>query len=286
MAQVAAVLPAAGLGTRLRPLTQHIPKELLPVGRLPVIGHVLRELREVGVEAGTIVISPSKTSIRDYCGDGSTFGLQCTYVVQEVMRGVGDAVLCAVTSGVSAPVLVAFADCAILPRRGSEATSGTKRLVEAFHEHGAEAAVLCEEVPRERTRHYGVLAPAPGSDPSRGMPFELAGIVEKPDPATAPSCFVVAARWILGGAAIEAIRRQAPGPNGEVGITEAIAALIRAGGKVVAVPLGADERRCDVGNIRSYLSAQAFAALHDPEYGGEVATWLETELRLGRRGGV
>jgi len=272
--ELTAVLPAAGMGTRLRPLTEHIPKEMLPVGRRPVIGHVLEEVQAAGIRRAVIVIAPGKEILRSYCGDGGAFGVQCSYAVQETMHGVGDAVLCAVAAGAAAPLLVAFADCAILPMRGQAVVGGSARLIEAFTASGADAAVLCEQVAAEQTRHYGVLDPCAGSDLSSGEAFTVRGIVEKPEPDRAPSRWVVAARWVLGPAAVEAIAAQAPGSNGEVGVTEAISALIESGGRVVAVPLGAAERRLDVGNYRSFLAAQAYAALNDPEYGEEVEAWL------------
>jgi len=267
---LSAVVPAAGLGTRLRPLTDHIPKEMLPLGRAPVIEHVLVELREACIRDVRIVVSPSKGMIRSYCGDGSRWGVRCAYTTQAEMRGVGDAVLCATSEGARPPFCVAFGDCAILRRLGSSVGSACARLGQAFLEGECDAAVLCEEVPRERTRHYGVLAPADPDAARSGAPFVLGGIVEKPDPAQAPSTLVVAARWALGQAAVEAIRSRPPGPSGEVGIAEAIADLISDGGRVMAVPLLPDERRCDVGNPRSLLTAQAYAALNDPDHGEAV----------------
>lgn len=269
MAQLTAVLPAAGLGTRLRPLTDWVPKELLPLGEVPVIGHALAEVHVAGVTQAVIVISERKDALRGYCGDGLRWGLQCRYVLQPEMRGVGDAVLCAVRDGVRGPLLVAFADCAILRRASYRGTPSTARLVQLYEATQADAVVLCEEVPRERTRHYGVLAPADPT-PVRGEPFRLRGVVEKPDPAEAPSNFVVAARWILGPAVLTALARQTPGPNGEIGIVEAVAEVIASGGEVWALPVSPGERRCDVGNPRSYVLAQAFAALNHPDYGPEA----------------
>lgn len=273
MARLTAVLPAAGLGTRLRPLTDAVPKELLPLGRLPVIGHVLDEVAHV-VEDVWVVVSPAKQAIRNYCRDGRPWNLRCSYAVQEQMRGVGDAVLCAAREGASPPLVVAFADCAVLPALGHSGPPALRRLIAAFHETCADAAVLCEEVPREKVRQYGVLHPQPGVGAANGPWFGLADIVEKPAVDAAPSNLVVAARWVLGEKAIEALRGQPAGANGEVGITEAIRALIRSGGRVIAVPLGSTERRCDVGNFRSYLEAQLFASLNDPQHGRDLRAVL------------
>jgi UTP--glucose-1-phosphate uridylyltransferase len=243
---------------------------MLSLGRAPVIEHVLLELRDAGVGDVMIVVSPAKDMIRRYFGDGSSWGVRCAYTTQPQMLGVGHAVLCAVAEGARPPFFVAFGDCAILPRLGTSSAPALARLGRSFLAGECDAAVLCEEVPRERTRHYGVLAPANPAEARSGMPFLLGGIVEKPDPAHAPSTLVVAARWLLGAAAVDAIRSQHPAPSGEVGIAEAIADLIAGGGRVIGLPLLPNERRCDVGNPQSLLAAQAYAALNDREYGEAV----------------
>lgn len=269
-----AVIPAAGYGTRLRPLTDTIPKEMLTIGRMPVIGHVMDELREAGIRRAVVVLSPSKDLIRLYVGDGGRWGIEVAYTLQPEMRGVGDAILRATGQAFEGSVVAAFGDCALFRRPSADRLPALLRLIRAHDACSAHASVLCERVPRERTRFYGVLAPFDASDPNDGEPFAVAGIVEKPDPAEAPSEWVVAARWILRSEALAYIERQTPGPNGEVGVTEAIARLLADGGRVVAVPMAASERRCDVGNWKSLLAAQALASVWDPEYGEDVRRQL------------
>src|SRR5690349_17245036 len=88
-----AVIPAAGHGTRLRPITSAIPKEMLPLGRKPVLEHVLDEIRVAGITKVLFVVSPGKEMIESYFGDGQRFGVACDYVVQPQMLGLGDAIL-------------------------------------------------------------------------------------------------------------------------------------------------------------------------------------------------
>src|SRR5690349_3581467 len=93
-----AVVPVAGLGTRLRPLTSALPKELLPLGRKPVLAHVAVELRAAGITQALFVVSESKPQIRAFLGDSYVDEemegpLQCAYAVQNAPRGSGDAVL-------------------------------------------------------------------------------------------------------------------------------------------------------------------------------------------------
>jgi len=249
---------------------------MLTLGRAPVVGHVLSELSEAEIQRAVLVLSPTKGVIRDFVGDGTPWGLSVGYAVQETMRGVGDAILTGLEPSCTGSTLAAFGDCAILRRPGVGSPSPARRLIEAHMAAQAHATVLCEKVPRDRTRHYGVLKLAGAAEPGSGEPMLVEGIVEKPDPSVAPSCWAVAARWILEPEVIEVIRRLPPGPNGEVGVTEAIAQIIAAGGCVAATPLLPDERRCDVGNWRSLLTAQALAAVWDAEFGSAIIELLKT----------
>ena len=116
-----AVIPAAGLGTRLRPLTRAIPKEMLPIGRLPVLAHVAAELSGAGITEALFIVSDSKPQIRSYfgelyaadngCLDASSDlpPLRCSYIVQQQQRGLGDALLYAEDWAAGAPFAVALA---------------------------------------------------------------------------------------------------------------------------------------------------------------------------------
>src|SRR6476646_8601813 len=100
-----AVIPAAGLGTRLRPLTNAFPKELLPIGRLPVLAHIAAELRGAGITEALFIVSEQKPQIRAFFGEvyeGDTEPgaeraelppLRCSYATQTQQRGLGDALL-------------------------------------------------------------------------------------------------------------------------------------------------------------------------------------------------
>src|SRR5579862_3343934 len=108
-----AIIPAAGFGTRLRPLTTAIPKEMLPLGRKPVLEYVIEELRDAGVSRILMVVSAGKQMVRDYFGDGTAWGVRCDYVLQPEMRGLGDAVLQGEAWSEGEPVVVAFGDCIV-----------------------------------------------------------------------------------------------------------------------------------------------------------------------------
>ena len=115
------MIPAAGLGTRLRPLTNAFPKELLPIGRRPVLAHIAAELRSAGITDALFIVSEQKPQIRAYFGDvyegegaddaEALPALRCSYVIQPSQRGLGDALLYAEEWAAGMPFAVAFGDC-------------------------------------------------------------------------------------------------------------------------------------------------------------------------------
>lgn len=269
-----AVIVAAGHGSRLRPITRAIPKEMLPIGRKPLLEHVVEEMRGAGMERILLVISPDKEMIRRYFGDGSEWRVEIEYVIQPAMRGLGDAVLCGGERAEGEPFLAAFGDCIVGPGCGPAA-----RLSAAHTAHGSMGTALCEDVPPERVRHYGILAPGPDGFDDDGS-FRVVDMVEKPDPNRAPSRWAVAARWVLGAEAIPYLRRIQPKANGECCLTDAIAAMAADGLPLRGTPLAGAERRLDIGRWESYLPAAAVAALDDEEAGDRVRQAVAERLSL------
>lgn len=258
-----AIVPAAGHGTRMRPITKAIPKEMLPVGRAPVLEHVLAELRDAGIEAVLLVISPGKEMIRTYFGNGEAMGVRCDYVVQEKMLGLGHAVSLGEVWAASEPFVVAHGDTLFETDGGSPLA----RLIAAFEANSADCAVLCEEISLEKTRKYGIVAPKAGSPPGAFGELALSGIVEKPESDRAPSCLAVAARWTFTPGVFPVLREAARLASGETGLTQTAGIWIASGALGYAVPLRSSERRCDIGGWETYLQTAARAALEDPEAG-------------------
>jgi len=275
-----AVLPAAGLGTRLQPLTRAFPKELLPVGRLPVLAHIAKELRLAGITEALFVISERKPQIpayfgEHYLGDEPELPpLNCHYVVQTEQRGLGDALLCAESWVGTEAFAVAFGDCLI---EASEPSAPLRRLVATHLGQGATATTLVETVPWERVSRYGVLAPVEPGNAVPIAPFAASDIVEKPAQADAPSNLVVAARWILHPSIFDFLRGSALDARGERNLTDAVRGQIRAGGALWAVPLLAGEHRRDIGNFESFFTAFVRAALRDEEFGAAVRRVVQEE---------
>jgi UTP--glucose-1-phosphate uridylyltransferase len=268
-----AIVPAAGYGTRMRPLTHAIPKEMLPLGRKPALEYVLEELRDAKIQRALLVISPRKQMIRDYFGDGSAWGVRCEYVVQPQMLGLGDAVLRGESWVQERPFVVAFGDC-VIEAKGEPPLA---RLLRAHTAQRADATVLTERIAPDQTRKYGIVAPAGQAEEF----FPLSDIVEKPEPEQAPSNLAVAARWALSPRIFPYLRRVRPDVGGERNLTDAVRGWMAEGGRVWAVAMGEGESRCDIGGWETYLKAAARAAARDPEFGAAVREALREEaMRL------
>jgi UTP--glucose-1-phosphate uridylyltransferase len=275
-----AVVPVAGRGTRLLPLTKSQPKEMLPVGRKPVVQYVVEELARCGVSRLLFVTGPGKTAIENHFDidaeliDGlretgkeellaelafEREDLEYYYTRQRRQLGLGHAVLCA-RNIVRQPFVVALGDSII----GLHAQSTVVRtMIQHFEEQGAEAVVAFEEVPREEVVQYGIAQPRDGV----GDVFQLDDLIEKPDVAEAPSTLAVAARYVFSPAIFSCLEETRPGKGNEIQLTDAIRLLIRQGGKVLGVRLPRDQQRFDIGNFDSYFQAFVEFALADPQYG-------------------
>jgi len=241
-----AVVPVAGRGTRLLPLTRAVPKELLPLDGKPIVEHVVDELHAAGVDRIALVTRAGKGAIEDHFDDRRIVAVR-----QGEPRGLGDAVACAQTLSSGGPFVVALGDCVYR-------TPAVVTALLAAHaaEPDAAAVIAVERVAPERISRYGVVA----LDGDR-----VVDVVEKPAPRDAPSDLAIAARYLLTPAIFAALREVAPDASGEIGLTPALAALARAGERVLAVELPPGERRYDIGDVRSYTETFVeFALARDP----------------------
>src|SRR5262245_59969229 len=292
-----AIVPVAGQGTRLLPSTKSQPKEMLPVGRKPVVQYVVEELALSGVRRVLFVTGPGKTSIEnhfDLNGELISFlretgkeelleelaferqNLEYFYTRQRRQLGLGHAVLCARPLVGQQPFVVALGDSII----GLNAQSDiVRRMTTQFEESGAEAVIAFEEVPAEDVINYGIARPK-----KEGPVFELEDVVEKPAVVEAPSRLAVAARYVFAPVIFEHLAKTPPGKAGEIQLTDAIRRLIRHGGKVMGMKLSPAERRFDIGNFESYFRAFVEFALADPRHGAELRSFVRTLLDVKAEG--
>ena len=287
-----AVVPVAGRGTRLLPLAKSQPKEMLPMGRKPVVQYVVEELARCGIGRVLFVTGPGKTAIENHfdidaeliahlreTGKEELLGelaferedLEYFYTRQRRQLGLGHAVLCArpVVGGKS--FVVALGDSVI----GLHAQSTVVRtMVHRFESSRADAVIALQEVPAEDVVRYGIAKPRGKVDEV----FELEDLIEKPAISEAPSNLAVAARYVFSPAIFDCLQKTQPGKGGEIQLTDAIRLLIRSGRKVLGVRLTLEEPRFDIGNFESYFLAFTEFALADPQYGAALRSRLKELL--------
>jgi UTP--glucose-1-phosphate uridylyltransferase len=294
-----AVVPVAGHGTRLLPSTKSQPKEMLPVGRKPVVQYVVEELARSNLRRLLFITGPGKTSIENHFDlnielitflreggreelleelDFERTDLQYFYTRQRRQLGLGHAVLCAEPLVGQQPFVVALGDSII----GLNAQSNiVERMVDVFEREKADAVIAFETVPRKEVVHYGIAKPRGSAE---GV-FALADILEKPSVEEAPSTLAVAARYVFQPRIFQLLATTPPGKGGEIQLTDAIRMLIREGGRVFGVPLEPGERRFDIGNFESYFRAFFEFALADEKYGKDLKEFVK-ELLATPEGGV
>jgi len=289
-----AVVPVAGLGTRLLPATKSQPKEMLPVGRKPVVQYVVEELTRVGMKRVLFVTGPGKASIENHFDlhgeliqtlresgkeellaelEFERATVQYFYTRQRQLLGLGHAVACARSFVGDQPFVVALGDSII----GMHAESDVvRRMIRCYRERNAAAVIAFEEVPRHEVSQYGIARPA-----ADGELFEILDLVEKPAEHDAPSNLAIAARYVLSPAIFDALARTRRGKGGEIQLTDGIRAMIASGGSAWGVRLHPGERRYDIGNFDAYFEAFMEFAMADPKYGAALRRRLLDALRQG-----
>jgi len=276
-----AVVPVAGRGTRLLPLTKSQPKEMLPIGRKPIVQYVVEELARCRISRLLFVTGPGKTAIENHFDIDVELidnlretgreellmelafereDLQYFYTRQRRQLGLGHAVLCARPVVGDQSFVVALGDSVIGMHAKSEVVA---TMLERFETSRAAAVIAFEEVPGEEVNRYGIAQPCGEA----GEVFELEDLIEKPDIAEAPSNLAVASRYVFSPAIFDCLEKTPPGKGDEIQLTDAIRMLIREGRKVLGVRLTGTERRFDIGNFESYFLAFAEFALADEQYG-------------------
>lgn len=295
MAVTKAVVPVAGLGTRLLPATKSQPKEMLPVGHKPVVQYVVEELIEQGIDKFLFVTGRKKRSIEDHFdddpelearlsgkGESSDFGemdyeargVDFFYVRQRRAAGNGDAVRMAAEFVGSDSFVVAFGDHIVHSDRDLGVVA---RMVESHESNQSAATVGVWEVAQEEVVKYGIVQPVGGRDNGEDE-FAIEDIVEKPSVEEAPTRLAVAARYVFTSSIFEAIAQIKPGLGGELWLADAIRQQIKNEETVRCVRLTEHEGRYDIGTPATYYRAFVDFALADGENGEELKRYLKQKL--------
>ena len=281
-----AVFPVAGLGTRFLPATKAQPKEMLPIVDKPLIQYAVEEAYAAGIRHMIFVTGRSKRAIEDHFDTAYELeneleaahkdsllalvrsikpdDMDCSYVRQARMLGLGHAVLCAQPLVGQDPFAVLLADDLMVGADGGPGVLA--QMVRVFQEVGT-SVLAVREVPTEHVRRYGVVA---GDSAGPGL-IRIRQMVEKPAPEVAPSRMGVAGRYILSASVFDKIRQLPRGSGGEIQLTDGIAQLIEGEGVHAYQYAG----KCyDCGSKQGFLEATVELALKHPEVGAEFSQYL------------
>ncbi|GAA6150631.1 UTP--glucose-1-phosphate uridylyltransferase GalU [Pseudoteredinibacter isoporae] len=276
-----AIIPVAGLGTRVLPASKAIPKEMLPVVDKPVIQHVVEEAAAAGFTEIILVTRSAKSAIEDHFdvhyelenelsrkhkqdlleSVQSTLpeGVNISSVRQAKALGLGHAVLCAAPLVGDEDFAVILPDMLIpdLPGQGADLT----QMVAAYRQHGC-GQIMVEAVAEDKVERYGIVDCA-GQSPEPGNCANIVNMVEKPKPADAPSNLSINGRYILPARVMELLVKTEAGAGGEIQLTDAMASLIEEGGQLMAYTMRSKSYDC--GNKAGYLEANLVYGLAHPE---------------------
>lgn len=278
-----AVIPAAGLGTRVLPASKSIPKEMLTVVDRPAIQHVVEEAVGAGIEDILIITSGSKKAVEDHfdrapdleallAAKGKTAELAAVRELAEMARfhftrqgeplGLGHAVGLARWHVGEEPFAVLLPDEII-----ADGGALLAELADVAVRTGGSAVAL-REVPPEEISRYG--CPRVVEDPAAGA-LRIEEIVEKPPADSAPSNLAVVGRYVFSADIFRELEHIEPGVGGELQLTDGMARLVSGSGLHGVTMAGSS---FDAGNRLEYLRAVVELALRNPEVGPEFGELL------------
>jgi UTP--glucose-1-phosphate uridylyltransferase len=284
-----AVFPAAGWGTRFLPATKAQPKEMLPLVDKPIIQYAVEEAVAAGIEQVIIVTSSQKRAIEDHFdlsfelehlleekGDIEMLRqvraisdlAQVAYVRQKEQLGLGHAVLMAKDLIGHEPFAVILPDDVVI---GDRPCIG--QLIHAYQQtHSSVVAVM--EVAPDETSRYGMIASEPSEDPlDHGRLHRITQLVEKPAPGEAPSNLAVIGRYVLTPKIFDKLEQTQGGAEGEIQLTDAIAALME---EQQVFGYAFEGTRYDAGTTLGWLRASVEIALARPGLGTEFRAYLHS----------
>ncbi len=279
-----AVFPVAGFGSRFLPATKASPKEMMPIVDKPLIQYAVEEAVAAGLTDMVFITGRQKRAIEDHFDKAYEIEselasrgrkdllelvqdiiprhVNCIYIRQSEQLGLGHAVQCARPVLGGEPFAVILADDLI-----DAPTPVMRQMVDVFEQE--QASILgIQEVPRDRTASYGIV----NTESFRPRLERVKGIVEKPDPAVAPSNLAVIGRYVLTPAIFDHLARIRPGAGGEIQLTDAIAGLL---GDERVLAYRFQGVRYDCGSKLGYLQATVALGMRHPEVGGAFTAYLK-----------
>ena len=291
-----AVIPVAGLGTRMLPATKAIPKEMLPVVDKPLIQYVVQECIAAGIKEIVLVTHSSKNSIENHFD--KSFELESMlekrvkrqlldevqnicpkdvtimHVRQGEAKGLGHAVLCARPLIGDTPFAVVLPDVLIDGYDSNLKQDNLAQMNSVFSQTGV-SQVMVEPVPHELVSSYGV-ADVGGHQLAAGQSVNMTAIVEKPAVDEAPSNLAVVGRYVFAPDIWEALEYTPLGAGDEIQLTDAIAILMKQQSVNAYHIVG---RSHDCGNKLGYMKAFVEYGLRDKHLGNDFNQALQALIK-------
>ena len=281
-----AVIPAAGLGTRVLPATKAQPKEMLVIVDKPSLQYIVEELVESGIKDIIIVTGRNKNSIEDHFDhsyeledtlkknnkntllekveDISSMANIC-YVRQNHPKGLGHAILKAKSFVGDEPFVIALGDDIVYNN-----VPVAKQLIDNYSKYGS-SIVGCQEVKESDVSKYGIVKPLLSLDEKT---VEMEDFIEKPSIEEAPSKLACLGRYLLTPKIFDYLEKTEPGKGGEIQLTDAIVAMMKDGEKVLAYNF--EGKRYDIGNKFGLLKANIEFGLRNEETREELLEYLKS----------
>ncbi|ADB58267.1 UTP--glucose-1-phosphate uridylyltransferase GalU [Archaeoglobus profundus] len=269
-----AVIPAAGYGTRMLPITKAQPKEMVPVVHKPVIQYVVEEAYYSGIREILIITGKHKRAIEDHFDrsdlpkkdkyteelDKILDEVDIFFVRQREQKGLGDAVRYAEAFVDDEPFALLLGDNITIP-------PCTKMLIDIFEKYGS-PVIAVERVPRKRIPLHGIIK---GFEVGEGI-YKIEDMVEKPRIEEAPSDLAVLGRYILTPEIFDYLKNLKPGYGGEIQLTDALRDMAREKDVYGVLYKG---KRYDIGNKLAWLKANVELAFNDEELGAELKNFVK-----------
>ncbi|MGN1394642.1 MAG: UTP--glucose-1-phosphate uridylyltransferase GalU [Succinivibrionaceae bacterium] len=283
-----AIIPVAGLGTRMLPATKAIPKEMLPIVDKPLIQYVVNEAVQAGIRDIIFVTHSSKNAIENHFD--KSFELEATlekrvkrqllseiknilphdvtimHVRQGEAKGLAHAILCARSLVDDSDFAVLLPDVLIDQYKSDLKTENLAEMIQLFNKTGI-SQVMVEKVPKETVSNYGIVGLANSSSNT-----EITSLVEKPSIDEAPSDLAIVGRYVFSKEIWKYFLDTPLGAGGELQLTDTIKLLLKHQ-QVNAYKIKG--RSLDCGSKLGYLKAIVEYGIHHEKYGDEFKEFLK-----------
>lgn len=287
-----AVIPVAGLGTRMLPATKAIPKEMLPLVDKPLIQYVVNECAAAGITEIIFVTHSSKNSIENHFD--TSFELEAmlekrvkrqvlaevqsicpphvttSSIRQGLAKGLGHAVLCAYPMIGNEPFAVVLPDVILDEYYCDLRKDNLAGMITNYHQT-KHCQILVEPVPKDKVASYGIVD-CKGIDIHAGQSAPMFGVIEKPSVEQAPSNQSIVGRYVFSEKIWPLLAKTEPGTGDEIQLTDAIGALMEYEPVEAYCIVGKSH---DCGNKFGYVQAFIEYAMRHPALGKEVTDWLK-----------